>query len=113
MSETRVTDPITGGQKNSKPERYDLLPSGALDEVARVYGVGSQKYETRNWERGYAYGLSIAALERHISLFKQGQDRDTETGLHHLAHAIFHCLALITFIEKQIGTDDRSKLDRC
>lgn len=108
-NETRVIDPETGGEKGSKPERYDLIPSEAMDEVARVYGYGALKYDTHNWYRGYAYGLSIAALERHISLFKQNEDYDKESGLHHLAHAIFHCLTLIMFQRHSRGTDDRLK----
>lgn len=106
-TEVRVIDPKTGGEKGSKPERYDLIPSSALDEVARVYGFGSRKYAVNNWVKGYDWGLSIAALERHISAFKQGEDLDPESGLHHLAHAVFHCLALVTFGQKNLGTDTR------
>lgn len=108
--EVRVKDPATGAEKGSKPERYDLIPSWAMDEVARVYGEGAKKYAERNWEKGYAHGLSIAALERHISLFKQRQNLDPDDGLHHLAHAVFHCLTLMTYQHYKIGTDDRSEL---
>ncbi len=110
MSEVRITDPITGGQKGSKPERYDLIPPRAMDDVARVYGVGAGKYEARNWEKGYAWGLSIASLHRHIKAFERGQSYDVETGEHHLAHAVFHCLALMTFERYGLGTDDRTRL---
>ena len=110
MSEIRVTDPRTGGQKGSKPERYDLLPSAALDEVAKVYGFGANKYDVHNWARGYDWGLSIAALERHISAFKQGEDLDPESHLPHLAHAAFHCLTLMMFMKYNLGCDDRLKL---
>ena len=109
--ETRLKDPDTGAEKGSKPERYDLIPSGAMDEVARVYGYGAEKYAKRNWEAGYEYGLSIAALERHISAFKQLENIDPESGLHHLAHAVFHCLALITYVQCGIGKDDRSRVN--
>lgn len=110
--EVRITDPNTGGQKGSKPERYDLIPSSALDEVARVYGFGANKYDIHNWAKGYDWGLSIAALERHISAFKQGENIDPESGLHHLAHAVFHCLTLIVFIQQGLGTDSRLVFDK-
>lgn len=106
-NEVRVVDPETGGAKGSKPERFDLLPWDALEEVARVYAMGSRKYEPHNWARGYAYSLSIAALVRHVSKFVQGEDTDGESGLHHLAHAVFHCCSLMAFKLRNRGTDDR------
>lgn len=106
-NEVRVTDPKTGGQKGSKDERYDLFPFDALDEIARVFGVGARKYEPWNWLRGYAWSLSLASLLRHVSRFAQGEDRDPETGCLHLAHAAWHCLVLIVFYLRGLGTDDR------
>lgn len=111
--EVRVKDPVSGAEKGSKPERYDLIPSRAMDEVARVYGKGAEKYAERNWEKGYKYGLSIAAIERHISQYKQGHNLDDGEGgdmLHHMAHVVFHALALITYDHYKLGTDDRSEL---
>lgn len=105
--EIRVTDPHTGGQKGQKAERYDLLPFDALDEVARVYGVGAKKYDDDNWLRGYAWRLSAAALLRHVARFMCGENRDPETGCLHLAHAAWHCLTLLTFHMRGLGTDDR------
>jgi hypothetical protein len=75
-----------------------------------VYGKGAEKYAPNNWEKGYAWGLSVAALERHVSQFKQGVNIDPETGCQHLAHAVFHCLTLISYAMCGLGTDDRSKL---
>jgi hypothetical protein len=111
LVETLIVDPVSGGQKGTKMERYDLLPPAAMDEVARVYGRGAAKYAERNWEKGYKWGLSIAALERHLAHFKQGEQRD-ELGNHHLAAIVFHALALMTFEKFGLGTDDRSPLGR-
>lgn len=110
--EVRVTDALTGGEKGSKPERYDLIPPGAMDEVARVYGYGASKYASRNWEKGYDWGLSLAALHRHVKAFERGEDIDRESGCHHLAHAAFHCLALVTYQAFGLGTDTRTRLGR-
>jgi hypothetical protein len=107
--QTILTDPKTGGKKGTKSARYDLIPSDSLDEVAKVYGYGASIYAPRNWECGYAWGLSIAALERHVSAFKQRQDIDPESGLPHLAHAVFHCLSLMRFMRSYPDGDDRSK----
>ena len=112
MSEVRVTDTLTGGEKGSKPERYDLIPPHAMDEVARVYGYGATKYANRNWERGYDWGLSLAALHRHIKAFEKLESYDEESHCHHLAHAVFHCLLLMSFEANKLGTDSRSTLNR-
>lgn len=107
--EVRVTDPVTGGQKGSKPERFSLPPWDALEEVARCYAAGAKKYSDHNWAKGYAWSLSADALVRHFSRWMQGEDRDPETGVHHLACVAFHALTLIAFYFRGIGTDDRPK----
>lgn len=104
QSEVRVTH-STGGQKGSKLERFDLLPWDCLQEVARLYGKGAEKYEERNWERGYPMSLSFAALQRHLVAFWQGESHDKETGCHHLASVVFHAFALMRF-EKMSPTLD-------
>lgn len=109
MTEVRITDPTTGGQKGSKPERYDLIPSEALSEVARLYGFGAGKYADHNWRRGYKWSLSFAACMRHLWAFWRGETYDPETGLHHCASAAFHCLSLITFTTEHPELDDRYK----
>lgn len=107
--ETIYQDPVTGGRKGSKLARFDLLPPEVLFEVAEHYGKGARKYAARNWERGYPWGLSFAAMQRHANLWWGGEDNDAETGSHHLAAVIFHAMALLTFTRRHLGTDDRSK----
>lgn len=113
-NEVRIIDPKTGGQKGSKLERYDLLPMAAMDEVARVYGLGAMKYEDNNWLKGYKWGLSIAALQRHVSKFMSGESLDPDDELvmpgkrlHHLAHVVWHCMTLMMYEKLGRGTDDR------
>lgn len=106
--EVRVVDPISGGAKGEKLARFDLLPPDALWALAEHYGRGARKYEDRNWEKGYRYGLSYGALQRHLNQWWGGEEIDEETGGHHLAAVAFHALALLTFRLRQLGTDDRS-----
>jgi hypothetical protein len=107
-TETRITDPVTGGQKGAKLARFDLLPWDVLWTVAELYGVGAAKYEDRNWEKSYPFSLSIAALGRHFAQFARGEDVDSETGLPHLASVVFHACALIRFCNEHPEQDDRS-----
>src|SRR5690606_7616827 len=104
--ETR-TKSATGGEKGVKKERFDLIPVEALQEVARVYGFGAQKYAAHNWRKGYEWSKSYAAMMRHANQFWQGEDVDEETGCSHLASVIFHAMALIVFIDEQPQYDDR------
>lgn len=108
--EVRITDPVTGGQKGMKPERYSLIPTDPLAELARVYGYGADKYEPNNWRKGYAYSLSLDALYRHIAAFRSGEAIDPESGRHHLGHAAFHLMTLMEFDRLGLGTDDREAL---
>lgn len=95
------------GVKGTKLARYDLIPPEATWLEALVYGEGASKYAERNWEMGYEWGKSIAALERHIQLFKAGEDVDPEFGLPHLAHARWHTGVLLTYAARGLGIDDR------
>jgi hypothetical protein len=105
--EVTVTDAATGAQKGSKPARFDLLPWGALWKIATHYGIGARKYEDRNWEKGYDWSLSFAALQRHLAAWWEGEDTDAETGSSHLCSAAFHVLALLTFTVTHPEKDNR------
>jgi nucleoside 2-deoxyribosyltransferase len=94
-----VTNAVTGGQKETRAARFDLLPWDQLWRVAELYAYGAQKYEDRNWERGYDFSLSVAALMRHMAKFVQGENDDPESGCPHLASVVFHALALMRFVE--------------
>lgn len=101
----------TGGQKGQKAEQFSLLPPRALMEVARVYAFGAAKYDRDNWQRGYPYHLSMDAHQRHTQLYWSGESYDQESGLHHMAHAVFHALALIYFdgdLDRYAEFDDRN-----
>ncbi|WP_077218249.1 dATP/dGTP diphosphohydrolase domain-containing protein [Acidithiobacillus albertensis] len=93
-------------QDQGKP-RYDLLPGDALDQIAQVLTYGATKYSPRNWESGMAWGRLYAALMRHCWAFWRGEDTDSETGMHHMAHAGACILLLLASVGRGIGTDDR------
>jgi hypothetical protein len=114
--ETRITDPTTGGAKGSKLARFDLLPWDILKEVAEHFGRGARKYDERNWERGYKWSLSFAALHRHLEAFWNNEDIDGDPSLYlddevpctrHIIAVVWHALVLAWFSKHQKGTDDR------
>ena len=105
--EVRVVDPTTGGEKGVKDEvEGDLCPK-ALIEVAKVCGFGRRKYSRANYLKGYAWSSSYDAMQRHLKAFWAGEEINDESGLHHLAHGAWHALALLAFVLRKVGTDDR------
>lgn len=107
-TETRSVDEKTGGQKATKLARFDLLPATPLIELAEHFGKGSRKYADRNWERGYNWSNSFAAMQRHAWLFWDGEDYDDETGSAHLIAVAWHALVLREFMIKHKTGDDRA-----
>lgn len=107
--EVRTTS-ASGGQKGVKDARYDLIPAEPLRQLACLYGRGAAKYDERNWERGYEWSKSFAALNRHLWQFWSRQDIDGETGLPHLTAVAWHALALAEFAWRHPEYDDRPGL---
>lgn len=100
--------PATGGMKfdGDKP-MLALLPMEALEEVGKVLTFGAQKYDAHNWRKGFVWSRLLSAALRHTFAFVRGEDKDPETGLSHLAHAVCCLLFLISFTKTKAGTDDR------
>lgn len=99
----------TGAEKGVKLERFDLIPALPLTLAARHFGVGASKYAERNWERGYEWSKSFAALNRHLWLFWSGEDVDEETGSLHIVAAMWHAMVLTEFMHTHPEFDDRVK----
>ncbi|MFC4089325.1 dATP/dGTP diphosphohydrolase domain-containing protein [Micromonospora sp. GCM10011541] len=100
MSEgaTRETS-STGASKDSKLARFDMIPTYPLRLLAERYGAGAQKYPAvnglDNWRNGYAWSLSYAAMQRHLTAFWGGEDIDPDSGQQHLAAVAWHAFVLM------------------
>ena len=81
---------ITKGRKfDGGKLEYGLLPPYALEEVVKVLTFGAQKYERDNWQKvPDSKRRYFDALQRHAWAWKQGEQLDPESGIHHLAHAM-------------------------
>ena len=100
-----------GTKHDSQKIRLELLPTEALEEVAKVLAFGAKKYDDWNWAKGMAYSRLIGAFFRHSFAWARGIDKDQETTLSHLSHAACCILFLITYELKGLGTDDRPKIN--
>ena len=89
---------------------YHLLPREALEQVVCALDHGSIKYGAHNWTEGTHWSRYTSAALRHIFAWNAGEDKDPDSGLPHLSHAVCCLLFLLTYEGYDIGTDDRLKL---
>jgi hypothetical protein len=96
-----------GLRHNQGKNRHDLLPAWALNEVAKVFTAGANKYADRNWEMGMRWSKCIASLKRHLNSWEQGVDYDHESGLLHMAHVATNALFILQYYKIFPQGDDR------
>jgi Domain of unknown function (DUF5664) len=89
----------------------NLLSTEALMQTAAVLKFGADKYAEHNWRAGFAWSRPLAAAMRHIMAFNDGEDKDPESGLSHLAHAMCCIMFLLEFEKTHRELDDRYKVD--
>lgn len=92
---------IEGLKYDTGKNRMGLVLEGfsnALWEVGKVGSFGANKYGENNWMYlDNAKSRYKDALFRHLFQYMQGKDLDEESGLKHLSHACWNCLALLKF----------------
>jgi hypothetical protein len=113
-----VTNVPTESKKSGSAMKFDdqklpvnLLSSEALLQTAAVLKFGADKYHAHNWRDGFAWSRPLAAAMRHIMAYNDGEDRDPESGLSHLAHAACCIMFLLEFEKTHPELDDRYKVD--
>ena len=89
----------------------NLLSTEAMNQTAAVLAFGAEKYAEHNWRNGFAWSRPLAAAMRHITAFNDGEDKDPESGLSHLAHAACCIMFLLEFEKTSKHLDDRYKPD--
>lgn len=95
---------------DSDKPRIDLIPSEALFGIARILTFGAKKYGAYNWANGSDWSRYYSAAQRHLLSWNMGEDYDSETGENHLYHALCCLVFLITYVERDLGTDNRQKV---
>lgn len=109
-SEPAREQPQSTGIKHDQDKvDMSLLSSIALTEVAKVMTFGKKKYSANNWRGGFAWTRPLSASIRHIFAWMGGEDKDPETGLSHLAHAVCCLCFLLEFEVTHRELDDRYK----
>lgn len=108
------TDIQTGikydGGKAPLANYLSLWSMTAIIETGKVLEFGGKKYGYFNWKKGLAWLRVLSAVFRHLTAWMMGQDKDPETGLSHLAHAMCGIMFLLEYEETHKELDDRIKL---
>lgn len=102
--------PKEGVKHDQEKIRLELLPTEALEEVAKVLTFGAKKYGDWNWAQGMSWSRLMGAAMRHLFAFARRESNDPETNLSHMAHLACCAIFLLTYQLKELGTDDRPKL---
>lgn len=99
---------LQGGLKlDTGKAPMSLLDRYALEQIAMVLKFGAAKYERDNWRKGIAYTRLTDAALRHIFAFLDGEDKDPESNISHIAHAGCCVLFLLRMIKDRPDLDDR------
>lgn len=89
-----------------KPD-MSLIPLCTLEDEARVWAYGKQKYAAWNWAKGMDWSVPLACALRHIAKWQAGEENDEESGLPHLAHAMCNLRMLTLYAKTYVEGDDR------
>ncbi len=72
-----------------------LVPDTLTVYAATAFLEGALKYGTGNWRiAGVRNSIYLSALERHFKKYKNGEDMDPKTEVHHLA-SVIACAGII------------------
>ena len=84
------------------------VPDSVIAEATLAWYEGMLKYGFTNWAvAGVRASIYRSALQRHLAKWWAGQDRDPETGVHHLASVIACAGIIIDAGLRDKLTDDR------
>lgn len=91
--------------------RHDLIPAWVIEEIAKVYTYGANKYDDNNWWKGMKWSKVIGPLKRHWNKWRRGKLIDEESNCYHLAMVIWNAICLMSYQKNQLGKDDRCPYD--
>ena len=88
---------------NEKPD-YSLFEPVIMETYCKVATMGSKKYGRNNWKNMKVedYARIVAAEYRHDMASQSGEELDPESGLPHLWHKLWNCVARV-YLEKKYG----------
>lgn len=84
------------------------IPWAAVTDMAQVQAYGHHKYGSYlNYKKGMEVSRNLSCALRHIRDYMQGHDKDHESGLNPLAHAMARLAFVLENIHDGTLIDDR------
>jgi hypothetical protein len=97
----------SGARYNQGKAEFSLIPMTALEDCARVFMYGRDKYAAWNWAKGMDWLIPYDCMMRHMEAWQRGETKDPESGLPHLAHALCNLIMLSLFSKSHPKGDNR------
>ena len=95
--------------KDNKP-MWHLFPFWVLEGVVRLFMFGCKKYGKDNWMKGadepYGAERCFSAMMRHYIQWKNGEEKDQESGEHHIDAMIINLIFMRYCVMKKGGKDE-------
>lgn len=99
----KLFEGVTCDKSDKGKLRFDLLPAEWLTGLAEVATYGANKYTDNGWKKvNNGVERYYAAALRHITAWRKGEEVDPESGLPHLIHAAWNCLAVLSLSKSQV-----------
>jgi hypothetical protein len=94
---------------DSEKPKLGLIPPKAILGIGRALTYGANKYHNFNYKtgKGLEWERIYSALQRHYTVWLDGEDIDLESGLHHLDHLGACTVMLMDLVYSNIGEDTR------
>lgn len=90
-------DLVPGLKRNEHKTMLTLVPPEMIEELAKVFEYGLQKYERDSW-RNFTPEQAVSCLPdaalRHFYAWMKGEIYDQESGLPHLLSAAWNILVV-------------------
>jgi len=105
---SKATGTKAAKNDQTKPD-LSLLPKVFLEAVAKAFMVGEKKYGRYNYCKGHDASQLIAAAQRHLAAWFEGEENDPVDGQPHLG-SVGACIAML-LRQQELGTlkDNRYK----
>jgi hypothetical protein len=85
-----------------------LVPRSAVIHLATAMMDGGVKYGPYNWREKPVQSMTyIAAAERHLGQFLDGENYDPISKVHHLGHLMACCAIILDSMECGVLIDNR------
>lgn len=112
MSKNKPVDPKQS--QASKKMCFDAIPISLLVRAQPASQDGADKYGAWNWlkleDGSMSLNTYLNALQRHLLLYRAGQDYTSDSGIHNLDAMISGLAVVRDAMMFNKVTDDRTKL---